>query len=667
MALWWGQVQLGGIMRFFAVLSVVFGLSFSYIVEASVSNHKSKYSVAKQRQEFKNTRRLIKQKRLTKENIPSSLHNYPLVQYLEYADLRNNLHKATTKDIKTYTNKYSDSILSGYLQKAWLYHLAKKGSWGEFDDLYVSNAGEVNRDKSLSCYKALSSIRLGDMHGARVRAKNLWMVGVSQPKSCDKVFEWLYKAGDVSQKDIWRRVELAMDSNNHTLAKYLAKKLYSKNSKKRFAFWSRMHRNPKSELNRVQYNRISREDRKIIVHGIKRLASRDAGLANKYWQKFEAKMAFTPAQKLQVKSKVALHAALQYRDDAVDLMRAIPAADKDKKLRDWSVRAALRQQDWKSVIENIDDLPLVEQERPEWVYWNARALSKTGNRDKAVKKWQLLSQQRRYYGFLAADAIGQPYRMNHDPVDVSKVNLNKLRNNPGMLRASELRKVGMEKWARLEWEHAARKMTEDDQQIAAVQAMKWGWHDLAIRGANLGGADNDLELRFPMAYRKEVETNGVRNQIDPAWVMGVLRKESAFRQDARSPVGALGLMQVMPATGRSVARKIKTSFRRSNDLLNASKNIRIGSAYLSMLLNRFDANMILATAAYNAGPGNVLRWLPENKALPADIWVDTIPFKETRRYTQSVLSFSVVFDWRMTGKASSLDGKMGRAIAANQG
>lgn len=650
-------------MRILVVISVFIGLLAPMGgVNASTS---SKYS-AKQRTEFKQVRRLIKQKRIAKEQIPNSLKSYPLLQYLEYSSLRNDLHKATTEEIEDYAQTYPDSILSGYLQKAWLYHLANNGNWSEFDNLYSSIGDDVGADKSLECYKTLSSINLGKKVDAKNGAKDLWMVGFSQPKSCDKVFGWLYKTGDISQKDIWKRVKLAMASNNHTLAKYLAKKLRSKNDKKRFALWSRVHRNPKYELNRIQYKSIGKKERDIIVHGIKRLAYRDAGLANMYWQKFEARMAFTPEQKGQAKSKIALHAALQYRDDAVDLMRAIPANQKDKNLREWSVRAALRQQDWKSVIENIDDFPQAEQEKPEWVYWNARALSQTGKRDKAIKKWQLLSQQRRYYGFLAADAIGQPYRMNHDPVDVNKVNLDTLHNNPGMIRASELRKVGMEKWARLEWVHAANKMTEEQQQIAAVQAMRWDWHDLAIRGANLGGADNDLVLRFPMAYRKEVEKNGVRNQIDPAWVMGVLRKESAFRWDARSPVGALGLMQVMPATGRNVARKIKTSFRRSNDLLNASKNIRIGSAYLSMLLNRFDENMILATAAYNAGPGNVLRWLPEGNALPADIWVDTIPFKETRRYTQSVLSFSVVFGWRMTGEAKSLDGQMGKIFAANQ-
>ncbi len=625
-----------------------------------------KYS-ALERNEFKMARKLIKQRKITKDQIPYLLKDYPLLPYLEYADLRNNLGRATSQDILEYVEKYSDSILAGYLKKAWLDYLAHKGQWGEFDRLFVDLSTDISVGKSLECYKTRSDFELGNNNAAINRAKSQWMVGYSQPKSCDKVFGFLYQSGNVSQKDVWNRIELAMDGNNYSLAKYLAKKLRSKSDKKRFDFWSRVYRNPKRELKRIRYSSIGTKEREIIVYGIKRLARKDAELANQYWQQFEARMAFTPAQKIGAKSKIALHAALQYKDNAVDLMREIPADKKDLNLREWSVRAALRKQDWKSVIDNINEMPKEEQQKSEWVYWNARALSQIGQRDEAIKKWGLLSQQRRYYGFLAADAIGKPYKMNHDAIDPKKVDMDLIYSNPAVVRASELRKVGMEKWARLEWEHASKKMTEKERHIAAAQALKWGWYDLAIRGANLAGADNDLTLRFPMAYRKEVERNGAKNQIDPAWVMGVLRKESAFRQDARSSVGALGLMQVMPATGRTVARKIRTPFRRSTELLDAKKNIRIGSAYLSMLLNRFDENMILATAAYNAGPGNVLKWLPEDSALPADIWVDTIPFKETRRYTQSVLSFSVVFGWRMTGQAPSLDDHMGKMVVSTQG
>ena len=648
-------------------MAVIFVLVVAVLPISSANAYSPKKYSALERHEFKQTRRLIKQRKISSKQIPNVLKDYPLLPYLEYADLRNNLRRATSKDILEFVDKYPDSILAGYLKKAWLRHLANRGSWSEFDRLFVDLSTDISVDKSLECYKTLSDFKLGNNSTAITRAKNQWMVGYSQPKSCDKVFGFLYKAGDVSQKDIWNRIKLAMDGNNHSLAKFLAKKLRSRSDKKRFDLWSKVHRNPKKELKRIRYSSIGIKERDIIVHGIKRLARKDAELANQYWQQFVARMAFTSEQKLSAKSKIALHAALQYKENAVDLMREIPADKKDLSLREWSVRAALRQQDWKSVINNISDMPKVEQQKPEWVYWNARALSQTGQRGEAVKKWNLLSQQRRYYGFLAADAIGKPYKMNHDAVDPKKINMTPIYQNPAMLRASELRKVGMEKWARLEWEHAAKSMSEKDRHIAAVQALKWGWYDLAIRGANLAGADNDLVLRFPMAFRKEVERNGARNKIDPAWVMGVLRKESAFRKDARSSVGALGLMQVMPATGRSVAKKIRTPFRRSNELLNAKKNIRIGSAYLSMLLDRFDENMILATAAYNAGPGNVLKWLPEDSDLPADIWVDTIPFKETRRYTQSVLSFSVVFGWRMTGQAPSLDDHMGKMVASTQG
>jgi soluble lytic murein transglycosylase len=190
-------------------------------------------------------------------------------------------------------------------------------------------------------------------------------------------------------------------------------------------------------------------------------------------------------------------------------------------------------------------------------------------------------------------------------------------------------------------------MTSYQMQMAAMLAHSWGWYDRALLTLNKAESYDDLVVRFPMAYREGIEKHAQQRELDLAWVFSLVRQESAFDEDARSPAGALGLMQVMPATGRETARTIGLRSFSTAQLTHSSTNINIGTAYLRRMLDYFDGNMVLATAAYNAGPGNVSRWLPPGGCTEPDIWVEQIPIIETRKYVQRILYFASIYDWRL--------------------
>jgi soluble lytic murein transglycosylase len=251
---------------------------------------------------------------------------------------------------------------------------------------------------------------------------------------------------------------------------------------------------------------------------------------------------------------------------------------------------------------------------------------------------------RSYYGFLAADRLGIAYTMQHQPVSADAALLATVEQHPGIRRAHELELIG-EPWeSRREWAYTIEHLDKPAREAAAKIAAGWGWHTLAITTLARAEAWNDLELRFPIRFEEHFQQAARSQRVDPAWLFAIARQESAFNEHARSPVGALGLMQVMPATAELTARKSGIRYRGSADLLNPATNVSIGSRYMRMMLDDFQQNRILAAAAYNAGPLNVRRWL---KRLPAnvehDLFVETIPFRETRKYVQNVLEFEVVY------------------------
>ena len=295
-----------------------------------------------------------------------------------------------------------------------------------------------------------------------------------------------------------------------------------------------------------------------------------------------------------------------------------------------------------------------ERAAEEWRYWRGIALQQLGRTEAADTLLGELASERSFYGFLAADELGIPYSFEHTQVAADDELLADMATRLDLIRARELFLVGLDGRGRSEWQAAVSYFSPAEKLQAAILADRWGWHSRAISTAASVGEYDDLRLRYPLPFRADFEQHASTAQIPATWAYGVARSESLFMRDVRSSAGAIGLMQLMPATGRSVAREINLPYSGWDTLTDPDSNIRLGTTYLAQMAERYAGNRILATAAYNAGPHRVDRWMPAQGSVDARIWVENIPFNETRGYVRRVMAAETIFEWRLTGKAPRL-------------
>ena len=355
---------------------------------------------------------------------------------------------------------------------------------------------------------------------------------------------------------------------------------------------------------------------------------------------------------------MALRAAWRRHPLAHDWLLAVPDEAVDTEVREWRARTAIANGLWDILLSHIHAMPPAEAQREEWRYWEARAYQEIGATLKASDRFARLAKERDYHGFLAADELAWPYEMDNRPLELETADIEALAQRPGFLRARELYRAEMWVEARREWHHAIKDLTPDQIRQAAALAHHWGWHDRAILTVARAKSYDDLVLRFPLAHKEQVDKHAASNELDSGHVFAVIRQESAFNPDAYSSAGARGLMQLMPRTGRITARKYSIPLAGLHKLYEADKNISIGTAYLSQVMDDYDRNIVLASAAYNAGPHRVKRWLPEEKPQEAGRWVANVPFDETRKYIQRVLAYAAIYDWRMERPITTLDEHM---------
>jgi len=333
------------------------------------------------------------------------------------------------------------------------------------------------------------------------------------------------------------------------------------------------------------------------------------------------------------------------------------AAQNDEVLR-WRARTSLRAGNWQNLLLDIGEMSADEQQSEKWRYWQGFALKKAGHAELGSQVLLGLAAEQSYYGFLAADETGLPYALKNGSVTPDEAVIDELAARPELVRARELFRVGQDGRGRSEWEAVVGLFGVDKKLQAAILAQRWGWHSRAISAAAGAAAFDDLSLRYPLPYHESFETLSAKAGIPPTWAYGVARSESLFMRDVRSRAGAVGLMQLMPKTGRQVARYLRLPYSGLNTLTDPHSNIRLGTSYLGQMAERFGGNRVLATAAYNAGPHRVAAWLPDDGAVDARIWIENIPFNETRNYVRRVLEAETIFFWRMTGENRRLSDQL---------
>lgn len=585
----------------------------------------------------------------------STLEGYILRGNLEFEYLKRRVATTPVESLHDYLRENRYSVTSRYLRQRWLHHLARTGQW----DLFLQEYRQYPKDKRLYCYRLNRLLQSPDQDQAALmsQVEKLWMTGKRLPPPCKPVFEKWRKAGHMTSDLVTARIRLAMQRRYLSLARELSYYLPARD-RKWVERWIRAHRRPAKELDSINYKIDKPIARMMVKHAVARLARRDPEAAMEQWQQLKQKHRFFGEDENYVLRYVGILGAKRHLPKAVDWLSAVSASDQDRNLHHWRIRAAVRSGDWETAREFIAALTQDELEENEWRYWQARIAEETDDEEAAWDLFTDLAQERSYYGFLAADKVGAPYSMQHRAVDVTPDELGTMLARHDMRIAQELFKIGQIVSARRQWFWSIKHMNKRELQAAAVAAQNWGWYDRALYTVSKSGHLDDLDLRFPVLYREKVEKNARRTGVDPGWIYGVMRQESAFVTDARSVAGALGLMQLMPRTGRATARRLRLNIRSHSAILNVDNNLRLGSYYLKTMLRRNQGNHVLATAAYNAGSHRVKKWLPRENTMPADIWVDSIPFNETRNYVKNVMGFTAIYERRLELAPTPLKARM---------
>lgn len=594
----------------------------------------------------------------------AQLFDYPLAPYLDYFELRRRLSRFPYADVDQYLATTSHPKLKSRLTKQWLNSLARKKRWHDYRTYYTESENTV-----LQCYALEARVRTGDRTALQA-VENLWNVENSQPDECDPLFKLWRNTEYFTQEIAWQRFTKAMNKGRTQLARYIAKQ-FNPDHKHYADLYLEVHRTPSSLKNVNRFQEQTPRMRNIILHGIKRYARRDAELAYTHWQRYDAQQLFDDDRRFEVQQVIASRLVRQgHQQLAENLIEQIPQLTSER-LSEGLVREFLKEMDWDKALTYIARLPGDLQYSERWRYWRARALEQQAapaipeqtlakstsssklqpnTIDKNLEAHAIyteLAMQRGYYGFLAADRLGRQYNLGDSPSNVAPELLSELANRPGAERARELLMVNDSLNARREWFHLTQTLTPQQHIAAAKLASQWGWHHNTIISMATAKHWDDLQLRFPLAYNKQVLSTAQKLQVSPLLVYAIARQESAFAVDARSPAGAMGLMQLLPSTAKMTARKAGLNYKK-RDLLLPEKNIELGSRYITALLKQFNGNRILAAAAYNAGPNRVRGWLKETgEQLPYDVWIEIIPFKETRKYVQNVLAYSVIYGYRM--------------------
>jgi soluble lytic murein transglycosylase len=584
------------------------------------------------------------------------LEDYPLLPDLRAAWLRNQLGRVGDAEVREFLARHPDLNFSAELRRRLAGSLARREAWGEFLALYDASFA-TGSDPVLECHAFTARIKLKRTENLEQDALRRWLSPVSVIKDCDPAFAWLESRGALTAERRRERMELALEASEFNLARWLARPL-GEAAVAEVARWQQMHGDPGSRLANPSSWEDSPRNRALMVYGFTRLASSDLSLATQRWPEFRTQFEFDPDKRGFVDRRIALLHAWRHLPGAAEMLAALPPESQDAATREWSVRMAIRAQDWTAIGETLAQLDPAVAAEPVWRYWQARVLESTGLEGAARLIYEELAQERGYYSFLSADRIEADYNWRHAATTPDDELLAALEQRPDIARARELFFTGLEPRGRTEWQQALARLSSRERAQAGILAGRWGWYSRSITAATGAGIDDDLDLRFPLPWRAIFEEKSRRAGISSAWAYGVARSESMFMPDVSSGAGAVGLMQLLPGTGQQTARLAGVSYTGRQTLLDPASNVALGTTYLSQMLARYKDHRVLATAAYNAGPGRVDRWLPEDRALPADAWVDSVPFNETRNYVQRVLSSEAVFQWRLSGETARISDSM---------
>ncbi len=519
------------------------------------------------------------------------------------------------------------------LKRRWLRELGQQRAWQLFLDHYSGDG-----DSTLNCYYLRALYGTEQQQLALAKTATAWIKANSQPKVCDPIFAVWRNSEYFTDEVIWQRLKLSLAANETTLARYLIRQ-FAGDTKLAQLFYE-AHQRPRRLLEQDKYVHNTQRHREIMAQLLPRLADQDPQRALTHWQNVQDKLGFSTAEITELHQDLVVIMAREGHFPTPAARPLVTSTDAMLALQTLAVKA----QQWSEVIYWAEQLPTSERQKPQGQYWLARALEvSTGDSTRARLTLEALSSKRQYYGFWAAARLGVAGKLNANPVYDQRVAASQLQARPRFARSLELFAVGGDLNGRREWYAALAEISPIEQRIAAELALSNGLLPLTIHTANHGDAHHALHLRFPIAFIPQFRRTSLDTGIAVPTLMALTRQESAWDYQAISSAGAHGLMQLLPSTARLVAKRYRLKQPSNAELHDPGKNIALGGRHLEWLLRRYNGQLAPALAAYNAGEHRADRWLRERDQMPLDVWIETIPYRETRNYVKNVLAFQHVY------------------------
>jgi len=587
------------------------------------------------------------------EKLEGRTSQHLLSGYVEFwlmeARLGNALRLIPASDLHRFMAK-ENGPLGEQLQQDWIKAAIQQQDWSAVLSEMPTYSGN---DPELICGLRSAHQAQGETDTLQ-DIKALWFTGKSMPASCDPLFARLLSDGRLSSDDVLLRFQLALNADNLSLAKNLNRQLAQSDTALSDESFNSVASEPNKWFKQNLHHAVNRSDRALVVYAINQIARNDLILANNLWDQLPSD--FNSGTRARGWAKIGMQASLKLDPFAITAFRRSREAPPTDTELEWWVRSALRASYWDDVLLATGMMSETAMNQPAWRYWRARALKIAGRRDEAQTIFISISKEHDFYGQLAREEIGTPLILPNALI-LTEENLGALRSKPGIQRAIALSKLGLQKEAVREWNFAIKNLKDQQLLAAAELARQSGWYDRMIASGERAGPESDASFRYPMPFKDMVHSHSQTQGLDEAWIYGLMRQESRFLAEARSRVGASGLMQIMPATARWIANKLGERNFKVSHVEDAETNIKFGSFYLRHILDDL-GHPVLATAGYNAGPTRVRRWL-ETHPLEGAIFCESIPINETRDYVKKVMANATMYSARLGQPTKTLKARLG--------
>jgi soluble lytic murein transglycosylase len=596
------------------------------------------------------------------------LATHPLAAYVEYWQLTLQLRTPdppAAAQVEAFFDRYANTYIADRLRFDWALALADQGDFTGFDREAARLIWNTD-DAQLLCYGALSRYRVASGSQAEALAREARQLLANTRESADEgclaLTEALLADGRIS---VWDRVRALVEQNQLATAKRVGvRALDSRGKPVDHKLLAQAIDRPAAFL-AAHERRLTEIQRELATVAIVRLARDSPSDAAEYANALN--LLLTPELRGIVWGRIGHMAALRLMPEANDWYRrggehvgVGPDAVRSEEVLEWQVRAALRADDWPTVMATINRMPPSLRDDPAWIYWYGRALKSENRPAEAQDHFARIAPQFHFYGKLAAEELGIPIVLPPRAPSPTPEDLAPMARNPGFARAQKFYELGLRVEGNREWNWQLRGMTDRQLLAAAEYARSLSLLDRMINTSDRTRSEFDFTQRFPTPFREALVQYSKPLGLDETWVYGLIRQESRFIMDARSGVGAAGLMQLMPRTARYVARKLNVADYSPARVHEIDMNLQLGTGYLKMVLDDLDGNAVLATAAYNAGPARPRAWRSSLlRPVEGAIFAETIPFSETRNYVKKVMSNSVYYAALFENRAQSLKQRLG--------